>query len=258
MVITDNDTPSPSRPFVTMNIAESADGKIAPIGHGKVNFGSVEDRAQMERLRAEADGVLIGGGTLVAEDPPLLIRDPDLSARRLAAKGAPHPRNITVCSMLPAHVSTMRFFLNQDTEKFVFTTEKTPADRLAVASQFAQVEVVPLTSAGRVDLKEVLCRLLQMGVRRLLLEGGGELNFSMLDAGLVDEVHLTICPFLFGGRTAPTPVDGVGFPRDRVRKLALKNHRVGTQGEIFLHYDVLPGTPTISQSKLFPNGFEVR
>lgn len=246
-----------SRPFVVMNIAESADGKIAPVGQGKVNFGSSEDRAQMEALRAEADGVLIGGGTLIGEDPPLLIRDATLSAHRLATKGSLHPRNITVCSTLPAHLSKMNFFVNPDTEKFVFTTEKTPADRLAAAAKLAHVEVVSLNSAGRVDLAEVMRRLLQLGVRRLLLEGGGELNFSMLEAGLVDEVYLTICPFLFGGRTAPTPVDGVGLPRDRVRKLELKCHRVGAGGEIFLHYSVLPGTPTVSASKMFPNGVEV-
>ena len=55
---------------MTLNVAESADGKLAPIDGGKINFGSPEDRAQMEALRAEADGVLIGGGTLRAEDPP--------------------------------------------------------------------------------------------------------------------------------------------------------------------------------------------
>ena len=114
------------RPFVTMNVAESADGKIAPVDGGKVNFGSVEDRVQMEALRAEADGVLIGGGTLRTEDPPLLIRDPSVRERRRSAKGTPHPRNITVCSSLPAHLASMSFFLNPETEKLVFTTERTP------------------------------------------------------------------------------------------------------------------------------------
>ncbi len=245
------------RPFVTMNVAESADGKISPVGHGKVSFGSSEDRAQMEVLRSEADGVLIGSGTLLVEDPPIVIRDPAVSARRLALKGAPHPRNITVCSKLPAHLAQMKFFLQPDTEKIVFTTEKTPPDLLATAARFAQVEVVPLNSAGRVDLIEVVRRLQQQGIRHLLLEGGGELNFSMLEAGLVDEVYLTVCPFLFGGRTAPSPVDGVGFPRDRIRKLALKSHRIGSHGEIFLRYDILPDSPTVLPNQLFPNGFEV-
>ena len=82
------------RPFVTMNVAESADGKIAPVDGGKVNFGSVEDRMQMEALRAEADGVLIGGGTLRTEDPPLLIRDPSVREPPEIGEGdAPSPEH---------------------------------------------------------------------------------------------------------------------------------------------------------------------
>ncbi len=122
-------TSSAGRPFVTLNVAESADGKLAPIDRGKVNFGSAEDRAQMDALRALADGVLIGGGTLRAEDPPLIIRDPAVRDRRTAAKGSPHPRNITVCTVLPENLAEMSFFRSPETEKLVFTTERTPSDR---------------------------------------------------------------------------------------------------------------------------------
>ena len=79
----------------------------------------------MESLRALADGVLIGAGTLRAEDPPLIIRDPAIRGRRLAAKGSPHPRNITVCSILPENLAEMSFFRSPDTEKLVFTSERT-------------------------------------------------------------------------------------------------------------------------------------
>jgi riboflavin-specific deaminase-like protein len=245
------------RPFVTMNVAESLDGKIAPVGGGKISFGGAEDRMQMELLRAEADGVMIGGGTLLAEDPPLLIRDLAIRERRSSAKGSPHPLNITACSALPARLSEMSFFLHPETEKLVFTTERTPTELIRVASRFARVEVVPIDRNGRVDVAEVVRRLPPLGVHHLLLEGGGELNFSMLEAGLVDEVYITICPFLFGGRTAPTPVDGAGFPRDRVRKLALRSHRVGAHGELFLRYDVLPDQPYVSPSRTFAGGFEL-
>jgi 5-amino-6-(5-phosphoribosylamino)uracil reductase len=245
------------RPFVALNVAESADGKLAPIDGGKINFGSLEDRAQMEALRALADGVLIGGGTLRAEDPPLLIRDPAVRDRRTATKGSPHPRNITVCSVLPENVEEMNFFRSSETEKLVFTTERTRTALRDAASRYAQIEVVPLDVAGRVNVVEVLRKLPLMGVHYLLLEGGGELNFSMLEAGLIDEIYLTVCPFIFGGRTAPTSFDGAGFTREHVRKLALKTHRQSVSGEIFLHYEVLPGTPALEPSRLFPNGFEI-
>jgi 5-amino-6-(5-phosphoribosylamino)uracil reductase len=246
------------RPFVTVNVAQSADGKIVPIDGGKINFGSAEDRAQMEELRSVADGVLIGSGTLRAEDPPLIIRDPAVRDRRTAAKGSPHPRNITVCSALPENLADMHFFRSPETEKLVFTTERTPPDLRAAASRYARVEVVPIDGSGRVDLTEVLRKLPSLGVHHLLLEGGGELNFSMLAAGLIDEIYLTVCPFIFGGRTAPTSFDGAGFIRDHVRKLALKTHRISASGEVFLHFEVLSDTPALETSRLFPNGFEIR
>jgi 5-amino-6-(5-phosphoribosylamino)uracil reductase len=248
----------PDRPFVTLNVAESADGKIAPIDRGKINFGSAEDRAQMEALRALADAVLIGGGTLRAEDPPLVIRDPAVRDRRASAKGSPHPRNIAVCSILPANLAEMNFFRSPETDKLVFTTERTPADLREVAAQYAQIEVVPVDASGRVDLAAVLGKLASLGVHHLLLEGGGELNFSMLQCGLIDEVYLTLCPFIFGGRSAPTSFDGAGFTREHIRKLALKSHRISTHGEVFLHYEVLSEPPELGPSPLFPNGFEVR
>lgn len=246
------------RPFVTLNVAASVDGKIAPVGGGKVNFGGPEDRVLMETLRAGADAVLIGGGTLRAEDPPLLIRDPAIRAARVEARGAPHPLNVVVTSSLPDDLDRMDFFREPETRKLAFTTARTPAALRATAARFARVEVVAPDASGRVNLVAVVESLHALGVRRLLLEGGGALNFSMLDADLIDEVHLTLCPFLFGGRTAPTPFDGAGFTRDRVRKLALQDHRIGARGEIFLRYLVLPGSPDVVPGVVFRKGYEIR
>ncbi len=243
------------RPFVTLNVASGVDGKIAPVDGGKVNFGSAEDRALMETLRAEADAVLIGGGTLRAEDPPLLIRDPAVRAHRLASKGSEQPWNVVVASNLPDDPDAMDFFREPSTEKLVFTTV---TDSTEVLARLARIEVVAPDAGGRVDLVEVLRRLSILGVRRLLLEGGGEMNFSMLAANLIDEVYLTLCPFVFGGRTAPTSFDGAGFSREHVRKLALKSHRAAPTGELFLRYDVLPDPAAVSASPLFRKGFEIR
>lgn len=245
------------RPFITLNIAESVDGKIAPIGGGKVNFGGTEDRQQMEILRSEADGVVIGCGTLLTEDPPLLIRDKTIQARRTQHKGAPHPKNIAICSSLPPQLEQMLFFRNLETEKIVFTTEKTPIQIRETAARYARVEIVSVNDNGRVNLCEVVTRLRQIGIEKLLLEGGGELNFSMLQAGLVDEIYLTVCPFIFGGRTAPSSVGGEGFPFDEVCKLQLVSHRVGINGRIFLHYNVLDEPPIVSPSPIFPAGLDL-
>ena len=86
-----------------------------------------------------------------------------------------------------------------------------------------------------VDLHE-FCRMLSdRGIGRLLVEGGGEVNMAFWEAGLVDEVYLTLCPVVIGGSTAPTAADGTGFASDRFRKLRLiESRRVGQ--ELFLRY----------------------
>ena len=248
---------SHKRPFVRLNVAESVDGKLAPAKRGKVNFGSDDDRFEMENFRADADGVIIGGGTLLGEDPPLIIRNHEILARRLATKGSKHPKNICICSSLPPNLAEMKFFTNEETEKLAFTTSRTPSHLIKLAQQHAQVELIPLDASGRVDLAEVVRRLPAHGINSLLLEGGGELNFSMLEAGFVDEVCITLAPFIFGGRSAPTSFDGVGFSCENVRKLSLKSHRVNSHGEIFLRYDVVAEAPTITPSRLFSNGIQI-
>ncbi len=248
---------SPGRPFVRLNVAESVDGKLAPVNSGKVNFGSDEDRWEMENFRADADGVIIGSRTLLAEDPPLIIRNPELIARRMSAKGSRHPKNICVCASLPPNLAEMRFFTNGETEKLVFTTSRTPSNLRDLARRYAQIEMVSLDTTGRVNLVEVVRRLPAHGINRLLLEGGGELNFSMLNAGFVDEVCITLAPFIFGGRSASTSFDGMGFTYENVRKLSLKSHRVNSHGEVFLRYDVVAEAATIKPSHLFTNGIQI-
>jgi len=236
------EVPPRARPRVTMNMAASLDGKISTVDGGLSTFGGPEDLAQMDDLRASADAVLIGGGTLRADDPPLLIRNPDVRRRRILSKNAPHPWNIVASSHLPEHPGGMRFFREPETEKIVFTTGRVPPERRAAVSRFARVETVASDKRRRVDLREVVERLWALGVRHLLLEGGGRLNFSMLQADLIDEIYLTICPLTFGGRTAPTVFDGAGLTSEHVRKFALQHCRVGSLGDVLLRYGrpVLP------------------
>jgi riboflavin-specific deaminase-like protein len=244
------------RPFVSLNAAVSIDGKIATAERQKLRFGSRQDRALMEELRTRADGVLIGRGTLETDDPPLLIRDPALQERRRCEKGQPHPINIAVCSELLAGLDEADFCRCVDTTKYLFTTPKAPPDRVAAAQAFARVFVAGVDASGRVDLGDVMRRLSALGVHRLLLEGGGELNFSMLERGFVDEIYLTVCPFVFGGRDAPTLFGGCGFHKDSVRKLQLLGARPGEYGEVFMHYAVDPTLPTVGPSAVFRKGFE--
>ncbi len=161
------------------------------------------------------------------------------------------PLNITVSTGLPDGLAEMDFFREPETEKLVFTSERASPALREVAGRFARVEVFALDASGCVDLTEVLRGLPRLGVRNLLPEGGGELNFSMLQADLIDEIYLTLCPFAFGGRTAPTPFDCNGLAKERVRKLALRESRVGPKGELFLRYEVLREAPPWTRASSF-------
>ena len=225
-----------TRPYVVLNMASSLDGKITTRKREVFSLGSAEDRALMNELRAGADAVLIGAGTLLDEDPPLLVSDPILQARRVRERGAPHPLNVLVSASVDLDPAASRFFNCPSTERLVFTTQAAPCERMRAATKHADVCVVPQGSRGRVDLEAVLAELSRRGIERLLLEGGGTLNFSMLKAGFIDEICLTLCPFIIGGRSAPTTFEGTGFLRASIRHLELSTSRIGEAGEVFLRY----------------------
>ncbi len=247
------------RPFVVMNMATSIDGKTTTYERLKVRIGSGEDRRRMELLRAEADGVLIGRGTLQIDDPPLLIRDAEIAAirERQHRPGGRHPINVLVASRLEAAWSRCRFFHENPAVKIVLTTPATDSDALRALTDKADVMVVPTGPGGQVDITQALRALWARGLEKILLEGGGTLNFSMLEASLVDEIHLTLCPFIVGGRESPSMVDGRGFPKEAVRRLQLVSCVPHESGEVFLHYR-LKDSAEVQTSHTFPGGFELR
>ncbi len=228
-----------NRPFVFLNMASSIDGKITTAGRENFSLGSQGDRHRMEELRARADAVLIGAGTLRDEDPPLLIRDPELVAGRVA-RGAPaQPVNVLVSTLLDVPIAGSRFFNAEQTRRIVFTTPAAPRKKLREAAARAKVVLVPRDPHGRVHPGAMLERMPRLGIEQLLLEGGGGLNFAMLEADLIDEIHLTLCPSVIGGSAAPTTFEGAGFTRRGMRSLKLDGVRSNDLGELFLKYTVL-------------------
>lgn len=226
------------RPYVRLNMASSVDGKITSSRREKLTLGSPEDRATMEDLRVKADGVLIGGGTLRDEDPVLAVADARKIVQRRAVKGNDQPINVVVSSSLNFPIEGSRFFTSTHTTKVVCTTESADPRKLKQLRAHARVLTLTAAESGRVDVEEMLAEMLGMGIEQLLLEGGGELNFEMLKAGLIDEVFLTLFPAIIGGAMTPTTFEGVGFAGDEVRGLTLRSIRHNEYGEIFLNYTV--------------------
>jgi 2,5-diamino-6-(ribosylamino)-4(3H)-pyrimidinone 5'-phosphate reductase len=223
------------RPFVSINMAMTADGKITSASREEPAFTSRFDKKTMDRLRAEADAILVGAGTLRADDPPLHVRDPEMKAHRRSLGKPDGLVNVLVTASLAIDPGS-RFFTGGDpAERIIATVLDAPEDRVA---RFAGIAEVWTIGRGHVDLRELLTRLKARGVERLLVEGGGELNWGFVRDSLVDELYVTIAPALLGGRDAPTLCEGEGLEMADQRRLRLVRADV-VDGEIFCHYAVL-------------------
>jgi riboflavin-specific deaminase-like protein len=230
------------RPFTYGNLAISLDGRISTADRALHGFGGAEDRDLMEELRSRADAVMIGAATVRDENPRLRVCSPQwLEARWLAGRSR-QPRAIVVSRSLDFPWHERELFQNSEIRPLVITHPEHPDSVLCDLRTVADLILVPTTDQG-VDLPLAMEELSGLGIDQLLLEGGGELNFAMLSAGLVDEFHLTLCPLVFGGRTAPGAFSGTGFAAGHQALLALASLREGEDDRLFLRYRCLNATP---------------
>jgi diaminohydroxyphosphoribosylaminopyrimidine deaminase/5-amino-6-(5-phosphoribosylamino)uracil reductase len=209
-----------SRPHVTLKGAMTLDGKIAAFDRSARWITGVEARRQAHRLRSESDAVMVGIGTVLADDPLLTVRlDP------------PWPREpLRVVVDTRARLPLEARLLGAGTPDRVVVAvgDEAPADRV-VRLESVGVTVLPCKSRhGQVDPADLLSRLFSLDVMGVLLEGGSELNWAFLEAGLVDRVAVFVAPLLIGGAAAPTAAGGHGLLlRDAVRLEALTARPVG-------------------------------
>ncbi len=207
-----------NRPFVYINMAMTVDGKITSAAREYPRFTTPHDRTNMDRLRAEADAILVGARTLRADSPNLHVRVQEMREYRRSL-GKPHGLLKILVTASAELDSDSRFFEDPDHGGLIIATvEDAPDDRLAALS--GKTEIWKL-GRGRVDIRELLARLHARGVGRLLVEGGGELNWQFVRDNLVDEIYVTVAPYLLGGRDAPTLLEGDGFSMQGRRRLRL-------------------------------------
>jgi diaminohydroxyphosphoribosylaminopyrimidine deaminase/5-amino-6-(5-phosphoribosylamino)uracil reductase len=218
------------RPHVTLKAAMSLDGKLADAsGASRWITGEVA-RLQAHRLRSEADAVVVGIGTLLADDPALTVRLP-----------TPWPRE-------PFRVVLDRLARTPPTARLI--TSATPARALiAVGADAPAAQVRALERAGagvlrlpardnRLDPSALLDQLFTREVRAVLIEGGSEVHAAFLEAGLVDAVALFVAPRLLGGREALPVIGGRGLAlKDAVRLGDLRVQHVGA--DLLIEADVL-------------------
>lgn len=228
--------PTDDRPFVLINMAMSADGKIATANGAVSTFGSGRDKQNLLDLRATADAVMAGARTVDAHPVTLGSGGAKYRRRRVAHGLAENNLRIVVSGSA-----------SLDPNAAIFKTKSSPVIVIASGSA-SKPKLERLKKSGaeikqfgdvKIDLSAALKWLRKKhGVRRLLCEGGGELNAALFRARLVDELHLTVCPLVFGGRAASTLCDGLGFEKlSDACALELKSKK-RIETELFLVFQV--------------------
>lgn len=206
----------------------TVDGKIATVA-GKLAISSQEDLQRVHALRSSVDGIVVGISTVLIDNPRL--------TNRLAKANGKNPTRIIIDSAAKIPLNSNILQTTSRIRTIIATTSRADRNRIKKIQQTGAMVIV----AGRkqVNLKEVFSFLKKSGFRKVLVEGGGEINWSVLKSGIVSELIVTIAPKIVGGRSATTLVDGDGYTNvEEAIKLKLTRIIRQNTGEIILHYQV--------------------
>lgn len=202
---------SPKLPFVFVNMAMTADGKIATANRAIHSFGSPRDLEHLYELRATADAILCGARTVEISEATLGNGGEKFRKRRLKNGRAEYPVRVIIsgCGSINPNA---KIFQTNFSPLIVLTTKRANAKNLSRLKKLATE--VKIFGKDEVDFPAAMRWLKKTyRVNRVLCEGGGEVNDAVFRAGLVEEIHLTICPKIFGGRSAPSISEGKGFSK---------------------------------------------
>ena len=184
-------------PYVILNAAMTVDGKIAT-ATGDSKISSFQDLKRVHRLRASVGGILVGVRTIIADNPSLTLRYArgKKPVRIIADSNARTPPNARVIKVDP------------EVKTYICVSENASSEKIE-SLESAGAEIL-VCGKEQVDLSEMMRTLKSKSIDRILLEGGGKLNWSMLSNGLVDEVSVALSPLVIGGERAITLADGEG------------------------------------------------
>jgi 2,5-diamino-6-(ribosylamino)-4(3H)-pyrimidinone 5'-phosphate reductase len=228
------------RPFVFINVATTVDGKLAPENRKFVPFGSKRDLDLLYELRAQADAVLMGART-VDSAPGHYGPGPAKYRRMRLQCGLPEYNLRVIVSGRGTLSPRSDIFRYRFSPIIVLTSARASVRNLRRLRAVA--DDVEIFGDKELDF-EAAFRWLEKKwrVKKILCEGGGELNTTLIRKNLIDEIYVTLCPLIFGGRGAPTLADGVGVTRvEDATKLRIKSFKRLGQ-ELFIVYRVMKRT----------------
>ena len=187
------------KPFVTLKTAMSLDGKIATSTGQSQWITSETSRRRVHELRDIHDGIMVGIGTILADNPSLTTR----------IEGGKNPVRIIVDSNARTPLNS-NVVIDGQAKTIISVTKNAPTARLLSLTS-AGVEIIVAGDGANVDLNLLMNEIAKREITSIFVEGGGTLNFSLLEAGLVDKVYAFIAPKIIGGGEALTSVEGEGF-----------------------------------------------
>jgi 5-amino-6-(5-phosphoribosylamino)uracil reductase len=205
------------RPYVLLSVAASVDGYLDDASGQRLLLSNDADFDRVDEVRASADAILVGAGTIRADNPRLLVRSAERRAARVAGGLPENPVKVTLSASGDLDPAAS-FFTAGPSDKIVYAASPAAVKALERLDGVATV----VDGGDPLDLPMVLADLAARGVRRLMVEGGAAIHHQFLAAGLADELHLVIAPFLIGDPAAPRFAGDGSFPHhpDRPMELA--------------------------------------
>ncbi|MEX0656788.1 MAG: 2,5-diamino-6-(ribosylamino)-4(3H)-pyrimidinone 5'-phosphate reductase [Nitrosopumilaceae archaeon] len=211
------------RPYVILSAATSLDGKIATKS-GDSRFSSRKDKIRVYKLRATADAILVGKNTVKRDDPVLTVhqvkgKNPIRIILDSRATISTKSRIIKTCNKIPTIIAVSKKASNKNLENL----RKFPLKIIVSGNNI-------------VNIKKLLKTLWKLEIKKILVEGGGTINWEFVNQNLFDEIIVTITPFLVGGKDAVSIIEGKGFSKiTKSRKLKLEKI-LHLENEMVLYY----------------------
>lgn len=218
-----------SRLRITINAAMTVDGKIATTC-GNSRISSRLDLLRVHELRSSVDAILVGISTVLVDNPLLTVR-------LIKPNKGSDPVRVVVDSHARIPIESRILKTAHRIETIVFVSDK--ANEVKIRSVRSTGAMVIIAGTETVDLSDALSYLKKMGFKNILVEGGGEINWSLLSLGVVSELIVTISPKIVGGRSATTLVEGDGYENiSQAINMELKKVQRQKNGELVLFYEL--------------------